>query len=204
MQLVTLALLWVNRDSTPVDLLVRVGLPALLLSSVVALWFSAISRMQTHKEHAKVLEQHYVEREKLTQALERERAKVMQKASADQAKLMERASSEREKLVRETHREMLKAERRASRSANMKVGAAFTLVTVAGVGLLFIQFMTLGLLTITGASGALGGYLLRWRQTRHVMRIAGDITPVNEPVQQAVLTDQSPAKNLLEKPKAKP
>ena len=214
-QLVTLALLWVNRDSTPVDLLVRVGLPALLLSSVVALWFSAISRMQTHKEHARLLEQHYAEREKLTTALERERANVMQKASADQAKLMERASSEREKLVRETHQDMIKAERRASRSANMKVGAAFTLVTVAGVGLLFVQFMTLGLLTITGASGALGGYLLRWRQTRNVMQIAHDIKPVNDPARQPVVIEQSPgqsstkslgqgeSKNSLGKPAAK-
>lgn len=173
-QLVTFALLWVNRAAEPVDLLTLVALPALLLSCVTALWFSAISRSHTHKAHSELVEKHFKEREKLTQALERTRADVLQKASADQAKLIERASSEREKLVQKTHRDMIKAERRASRSANMKVGAAFTLVTIAGVGLLFIQFMTLGLLTITAASGALGGYLLRWRQTRNIMQLSHD------------------------------
>lgn len=171
-QLVTIALFWVNRDSSMVDLLTRVGLPAALLSAVTALWFGAISRSDTHKTHASLVEQHFKEREKLTTALERSRSDVLQKASADQAKIIERASSDREKLIKQTHEDLLKAERRATRSANLKVGAAFTLVTVAGVGLLLVQFMTLGLLTITAASGALGGYVLRWRQTRHVMQLA--------------------------------
>lgn len=181
-QLVTFALLWVNRAAEPKELLTLVALPAGLLSFVTALWFSAISRGQTHKAHSELIEKHFKEREKLTQALERQRADVMQKASVDQAKLIERASSEREKLVQKTHSDMIKAERRASRSANMKVGAAFSLVTVAGVGLLFIQFMTLGLLTITAASGALGGYLLRWRQTRNMMRLHYEADDAQLPV----------------------
>ncbi|MFK7860496.1 MAG: hypothetical protein AB8B64_16875 [Granulosicoccus sp.] len=175
-QLVTLALLWVNRDSTVIELLTSVVLPALLLSIVVALWFSAISRMAAQKIHASLIEKHFQEREKLTRELERTRADVMEKASADQARILERASQQREQLVRETHQDMIKAERRASRSANLKVGAAFGVVTMIGVGFLFVQFMTLGLLTITAASGALGGYLLRWKQTRHVMQLASDAT----------------------------
>lgn len=180
-QLVTLALLWVNRESAPFELMTSVALPALLLSVVIALWFSAISRMDAQKTHSTLIEKHFQEREKLTRELERTRADVMQKASADQAKIIERASHQREQLVRETHRDLVKAERRASRSANMKVGAAFALVTMAGVGLLFIQFMTLGLLTITAASGALGGYLVRWKQTRHVMQLAAAETNAELP-----------------------
>ncbi len=175
-QLVTLSLLWVNRDAALTQLLTNVALPAIVVSSVIALWFSAISRMDTQRAHTKLVEKHFAEREKLTRTLERSRSDLMQQASADQAKIMERAGYEREELVRKTHQDMIKAERRASRSANMKVGAAFTLVTVAGVGLLFVQLMTLGLLTITAASGALGGYLLRWKQTRHVMQLASDNT----------------------------
>ncbi|MFK8082157.1 MAG: hypothetical protein AB8B97_17860 [Granulosicoccus sp.] len=173
-QLVTLALLWVNRESSMTELLTSVVLPALLLSVVIALWFSAISRMSAQKTQAALTEKHFEEREKLTRELERTRADVMQKASADQAKIIERASHQREQLVRETHKDMIKAERRASRSANLKVGAAFGLVTMAGVGFLMVQFMTLGLLTITAASGALGGYMIRWKQTRHVMKLATD------------------------------
>ena len=163
-QVVTLALLWVNADSTINELLTRVALPALLLSTVTALWFAAVSRAEAQRAKSTLQEKHYQEREELARSMERTRADVMQQAS-----------SEREQLVQQTHRDMIKAERRASRSANMKVGAAFTLVTVAGVGLLFIQFMTLGLLTITAASGALGGYLLRWKQTRRVIQLAGQV-----------------------------
>ena len=125
-QVVTLALLWVNADSTINELLTRVALPALLLSTVTALWFAAVSRAEAQREKSTLQEKYYQEREELARSMERTRADVMQQAS-----------SEREQLVQQTHREMIKAERRASRSANMKVGAAFTLVTVAGVGLLF-------------------------------------------------------------------
>lgn len=194
-QLVTLALLWVNRESSPLELTTSVALPALLLSVVIALWFSAISRMAAQKSQAKLIETHFQEREKLTRELERTRSDVMQKASADQAKIIERASHQREQLVRETHQDMIKAERRASRSANMKVAAAFSLVTMAGVGLLFVQFMTLGLLTITAASGALGGYLVRWKQTRHVMQLATQETTEKLP---------SPMDNKKPEPGTKP
>ena len=171
-QVVTLALFWVNAQSTLNELLTRVALPALLLSTVTALWFAAISRAETQRAHAALLEKHFQEREDLTRSMERTRADVMQQAS-----------SEREQLLRRTHEDMIKAERRTSRRANMKVGAAFTLVTIAGVGLLFIQFMTLGLLTITAASGALGGYLLRWKQTRRMIQLNADsVVPLPAPV----------------------
>ena len=173
-QIVSVALLWINRASSVEDLLLRAVLPAALLSIVTALWFAAISRIETQQAHAKLLEEHFKEREELSKALERTRSDVMQEASAEQARLMEKASASREELVKQTHKEMIKAERRASRSANMKVGAAFAAVTLAGVGLLFVQFMTLGLLTITAASGALGGYLLRWKQTRRTLLIASE------------------------------
>ena len=173
-QTVTLALVWFNLNSAGTDLLLRAALPAVLLSIVTALWFAAISRIQTQEAHAKLLEEHFKEREELTRTLERTRSDVMQQASAEQAKLIEQTSASREELVRQTHQDMMKAERRASRSANMKVGAAFTFVTMAGVGLLFVQFMTLGLLTITAASGALGGYLLRWKQTRRTLLLASE------------------------------
>ena len=171
-QLVVVALWWINRDKDILDIIAIVLPTSLLLSTVIALWFSMISRMETQKANAELVEKHFEEREKLNKALEKTRSDVMRKASAEQVKILERASQEREQLVRETHKDIVKAERRASRSANMKVGAAFTVVTVAGVGLLFVQFLTLGLLTITAAGGALGGYIVRWKQTRNVNLLA--------------------------------
>jgi hypothetical protein len=42
-------------------------------------------------------------------------------------------------------------------------------VTGLGVLMLATHMLTLGLLTITTAGGAMGGYLLRWRQSRQAM-----------------------------------
>lgn len=173
-QIVTVAVWWVIREKPALELLYIAVPLSLGFSILIAFWFSMVSRMDAQKANAELIEKHFQEREKLNQALERTRSDVLQKASADQAKIVERASKEREQLVKQTHQELLKAERRANRGANMKVGAAFTAVTLAGAGLLFVQFMTLGLLTITAASGALGGYVLRWKQTRGMMQLAAE------------------------------
>ena len=192
-QAVVLALLWFNLDSTPLNLLTRVALPALLLSIVTALWFSAISKMDAQREHAQLMEKHFAEREKLTRELERTRSDVMQKASSDQARIIERAGQERERIVQQTQDDMRKAERRASRSADMKVGAAFMLATLFGVGMLFVQMMSFGLFIIGASVGTLSGYLLRWRQTRHIMKFAAK-TAIADSTQRPLISNDKSGK----------
>lgn len=165
-QLVTLALFWVNREGTLQELLLRAALPAALIAGVTALWFSALARMQSQQDTTKLTEQHFAEREALNRTIERTRSDAMQQASADKARIVERASQDREKLVKKTHQELLRQERRTSRRANVKVGLAFMSMTALGVIMLITELLTLGLLTITTAGGAMGGYLFRWRQTR--------------------------------------
>jgi len=175
-QLIGIALLWFNRDAAPLELLTNVALPLLVLSAVAALWFATISRMDAQTAHADLLQKHFEEREKLTRELERTRTEVIQKASSDQARIIERANSERERIVLQTQEDMRKAERRISRKADMKVGGVFALAVAFGVGMLFFQLMSFGLFIIGTSAGALSGYLLRWRQTRHILKSAGDAT----------------------------
>jgi len=170
-QLVTLTLFWVNRAAGLEDLLLRAALPAALIAGVTALWFAALARSQNSEATTKLTEQHFAEREALNRTIERTRSEAIQQASADQAKLLERASREREKLVQKTHKELLRQERRTSRRANVKVGVAFISMTALGIVMLITELLTLGLLTITTAGGAMGGYLLRWRQTRQLQTI---------------------------------
>ena len=164
-QLVTITLFWVNRSGTLEELMLRAALPAALIAGVTALWFSALSRMQAQQEITRLTERHAKERETLNRTIERTRSNAQQQVSADTAKIVEKASQEREKLVRKTHQELLKQERSASRRANVKVGFAFMGMTALGVFMLITELLTLGLLTITTAGGAMGGYLFRWRQT---------------------------------------
>jgi ABC-type multidrug transport system fused ATPase/permease subunit len=175
-QLVTLALFWVNREATVEDLLLRAGLPALIIAFVTALWLSTLGRMEAERRNAELRENHASEREKLNRKIERTRSEVLQQASADKAQMQERAHAERESLVRKTHKQLMQQERSISRRANVKVGLAFMGVTGLGVLMLITEMMTLGLLTITTAGGALGGYVFRWRQSRGALdRLSGAV-----------------------------
>ena len=176
-QLVTLTLFWVNRSASLEELLLRAGLPALFIAGVTALWLSTIGRMDAERRQNKLREQHFSEREKLHRKIERVRSDTLQQASADKAQIIERAHTERERLVKQTHKEIIKQERRVGRRANMKVGLAFMAMTGLGVLMLITELLTLGLLTITTAGGAMGGYLLRWRQTRRVMDMVAQHPP---------------------------
>jgi len=154
-QLVVLALYLTNAGGSLEALAVRVLLPALVVTLVTALWFGNLSRIASDRRHAELVERHAREREqlKVDAVVQRERVK------GD-------AARERERTLERLHRESRKAERRVDRMANLKVGLAG--LSVVGVGVLFLltELLTLGLLTITTSAGALGGYLLRWRQTR--------------------------------------
>lgn len=67
--------------------------------------------------------------------------------------------------------------RRTSTQANIKVGMAFA--GAAGIGglLLLTQFMTLGLLMLTTAGGALGGYVVRIRQEKAKANVLTSTSP---------------------------
>ena len=67
-QLVTLALFWINREATVEDLLLRAGLPALIIAFVTALWLSTLGRMEAERRNAELRENHASEREKLNHA----------------------------------------------------------------------------------------------------------------------------------------
>ena len=179
-QVVTLALFWVNLEAELPLLLLRAGVPALIIGCVTALWLSTLGRIEAEQRNATLCEQHASEREQLHREIERARSDVLQQASADKAQLLERAHVERARLVEETHQRLLKGERSISRRANLKVGLAFMAVTSLGVLMLLTELMTLGILTISTAGGAMGGYLLRWRQTRRAMdRWSGKEKPVS-------------------------
>jgi hypothetical protein len=192
-QLVTLALFWVNQTSSVEDLLLRVALPATIISCVTALWLSTLGRMDAERRSAALKEEHASEREQLHREIERTRSDVLQQASADKAKLQERAHVERERLVTETHKQLLQRERSISRRANLKVGLAFMAVTGLGVLMLATNLMTLGLLTITTAGGAMGGYLLRWRQSRQAMdRLARGAQQPDNPLPRIIDGSRAP------------
>ena len=70
--------------------------------------------------------------------------------------------------MRQTQRQLLKDRDRTQAKANFKVGASVAGVIGVGAVMLFTQFLTLGLLTLSTAGGAIAGYA--WRARKELAR----------------------------------
>jgi len=130
----------------PADLqganLLRVIVPVLVIGFVAAFWFASMAH-HLRKDHlARVSEQFARERENLRVNAERSKARAMKQAQKDIAR-----------EARTTHAK-----------ANFKVGAAFSGIIAIGALLLLTQFLTVGIVALSTAAGALGGYFYRARQ----------------------------------------
>lgn len=142
-QFVTAVLIYIS----PINLedsasLVRLVLPLFFVALMVAFWFSSLSaHLKKDSEH-KMKDSFAKEREALKVKAERAKTKVVKEAQKDIA---------REAKV--THAK-----------ANFKVGASFAGVLGVGALFMFAQLVTAGLLTMTAAGGAIGGYY--WRGKR--------------------------------------
>jgi len=157
-QIVTLVLFWASAGADLQSLLLRAGLPSLLIAISTALWFANVGRLGAERTLAKLKFEHERENQNIRREAERTQANARQEAQ----------------------KELFKQERSVQRKANLKVGLAFAAACGMGIFMVLVELMTLGLLTITTAGGALGGYLVRWRQSssgRLFNRVPSGSTP---------------------------
>jgi hypothetical protein len=141
-QAATVALVVITLKADQQGLWIAAALMALILGLVTALWFGSIAEHIGKDALARVQERH---------ARDRERLRV-------------KAEKDKTKVIEQSHRQIARATSRAHAKANFKVGAAFAAAVGAGILMLFTQFLTIGLLTLTTAGGALVGYGVRTRQ----------------------------------------
>jgi hypothetical protein len=118
---------------------IAVLLPIFLLGISVALWFASVAKNNT---------QEAVNKTKLAFAKERENIQI----KAEKAKT---------RLIDKTHKQIASESRKTHGRANLKVSVAFAVTVGAGILMLVIEMLTFGLMTLTTAGGALGGYLVR-------------------------------------------
>jgi len=123
----------------------RLFIPLLVIGFFSAFWFSSMSKHKNKDEISQLQAQHAREREKLQ--LNAERAKT--------------------RLIKKTQQQIAKESKMAHGKANFKVGAALAGVMGFGALMLLTQFLTLGVVTLTTAGGALGGYLYRGRKDKN-------------------------------------
>ena len=122
--------------------LINVAVPLATVAFATAFWFSSLAGHLKKDALVKEKEKHSKEKEQILIKAERSKAKAFKEAQKS--------------IVKET--------KKAHAKANFKVGMAFS--GAIGVGLLFMfaQMVTAGLLTLTTAGGALGGYYLRGKR----------------------------------------
>ncbi|MCO6441605.1 MAG: hypothetical protein J5I81_11060 [Nitrococcus mobilis] len=118
------------------------ALLALIASVLTALWFASIANHIKKDALARMKEASVRERERLLVSTEKEKNRIFQ----------------------QTYQRFNKETSRAHAKANFKVGAAVVGAVGVGVGLLSLQFVTLGLLPLFAAAGGLAGYGVRARQ----------------------------------------
>lgn len=119
-----------------------------LVTALAALWFGSIAD--------------HVKKDGLANAaasFAREREDLRVRAEIDTRAALER-----------NHRNLMQETRRAESRANLRLALGLSGLLSLGALLLAIEFMTIGLLILAAAGGALGGYLLRARQDRRAFR----------------------------------
>ncbi len=113
---------------------------------VVALWFNTIVYADRHRAVSRVSERFSKEREKIRVKAEQQRVKA----------------------TRDSERMAAKARKRTSAGLSLKTGAVVGGTLGLGVAMMFAQFITLGLITLTAAGGAALGYTVRVRQEKMI------------------------------------
>lgn len=118
------------------------GALALIASFLAAFWFASIA--------------HHIRKDAL--------ARLKEETVREREQLLASAEKEKSRLVEQTHKRIVKETKRAHAKASFKVGAVLVGAVAAGLGLLSLQFMTVGLLVMATAGGTLTGYLFGTRR----------------------------------------
>ncbi|MGD8958070.1 MAG: hypothetical protein PVJ03_12105 [Chromatiaceae bacterium] len=127
----------------------RLALPLGVIALVAAFWLVSLAGYLAQKRTERLRGD--MERERLVLAREREDLRV-------------KAEKDKTRIVRQSQKAIARETQKAHSRANLKVSAAFAAAAAVGVVMMVANFVTLGLLTLTGVGGAVGGYLMRRRQ----------------------------------------
>ena len=140
-QSATVALVLLSPDLQGVGWL-RLAVPIIIIGFFSAFWFQSLAKYKSKSEVENLKGQHLKEKAKIQ--LNAERAKT--------------------RLVKQTQKQIAREAKVTHAKANFKVGAAFAATIGAGALMLIVELFTFGLLTLSTAGGALGGYVLRARR----------------------------------------
>lgn len=141
-QIATIAMVFLAPENLQGVAWLRLFIPILVVGFFAAFWFSSMAKQKSKDEIANLQSVHAREREKI-------------QVNAERAKT---------RLIKKTQQQITRETKIAHGKANFKVGAAFSGLIGMGALMLLTEFLTLGIMTLTTAGGALGGYFYRGRK----------------------------------------
>jgi cell division protein FtsI/penicillin-binding protein 2 len=159
-QLATVALVFLSPDLQGFAWL-RLVFPILLVGVFASFWFQSIAKHKSKDELAHLKDTFVKEKAEREDSYLAEKATLNDKHLKEKAKIQLNAERAKTKIVKQTQKQIAREAKVTHGKANFKVGAAFAAAIGAGALMLLIELFTFGLMTLTTAGGALGGYLLR-------------------------------------------
>lgn len=175
LQVVSVALLFVLLDASDPYSWLKIAAVLLVLTLIVSFWFDALSRQLTHDIIADEKDQFAREREEIRVSAVAEKEAF----AREREKIKVKAEKEKQQLLQDSHERVVKETRSVNTRANVKVGASLAALAGGGVLLLLTELLMMGMLTLSTAGGALGGYVLRSRQQRLAVAKQPDLIEVN-------------------------
>ena len=135
-----------------------------LLGLFAAFWLVSVSRGETKDAVNKVKFELQEEANKTKLAMQEEVNRTKLDFAEEREHIHVKAEKAKSKLVEKTQKQITSEYKKTQGRANLKVGAAFAVTVSAGILMLVIELLTFGLMTLTTAGGALGGYFVRARK----------------------------------------
>jgi len=173
-QITTVALVMLAPEDLQGIAWLRLLIPLVVVGLFAAFWFSSLATTKSKDELSNLQEKHAREREKLQVNAERAKTRMMKK----------------------TQQQIAKEGKIAHGKANFKVGATLAGAVGFGALMLLTEMVTLGLMTMTTAGGALGGYLYRGHKERKRMALqdVGVIASIETTKKKALVNDAKSTK----------
>jgi hypothetical protein len=164
-QIATVALVFLSPDLEGYAWL-RLALPLFVISVFAAFWLQSMAKHKSKDDLAVLKDKHLKEKVKREDSYVAEKAVLSDRHLKQTAKIQLNAERAKTKVVKQAQQQIAREAKLTHGKANFKVGASFAAVIGAGALMLLIELFTFGLMTLTTAGGALGGYFLRAKRER--------------------------------------
>ena len=159
-QVATVALVLVSPDLQGFGWL-RLAFPLIVIGVFSAFWFQSIAKHKSRDDLSHLKDEYVKEKSKREDSYLAEKATLNDKHLKATAKIQLNAERAKTKIVKQTQQQISREAKITHGKANFKVGATFAAAIGAGALMFLIELFTFGLMTLTTAGGAMGGYLLR-------------------------------------------